>query len=109
MSTITKEINHDFNIGDVVFVIKDNSIVPCAVVSVTGCPIYDEKDSLFNLVNKRETRYNLRKIKKDFDRNSKPIFKLSSWEYDNYEYHCSKVYGSVDELLSDLEMTIEKF
>ena len=109
MSEITKEINHDFNIGDVVFVIKDNIIVPCVVVGILGYPIYDKEDSVFNLVNKADTRYNLTKIKKDFDENSKPIFRLSSWEYDNYEYHCSRVYGNVDELLSDLEKTIEKF
>ena len=108
MSKITKEINHNFNIGDVVFVIKDNVIVPCVVVSIFGCPTYDEKDSLFNLVNKGNTRYNLIKIKKDFDENSKPTFKVSSYEYDKYEYHCSYVYGSVDELLSDLRNSVEK-
>ena len=85
MNKLAKEINHNFNIGDIVFVIKDNAIIPCVVVSVIGCPTYDEKDSLFNLVNRKDTIYNLIKIKKDFDENSKPIFKVSSYEYDKYE------------------------
>lgn len=109
MSTQNKQINHDFNIGDIVFVIKDNAIIPCVVTSVIGCPIYEERDSIVNLVNKGNTKYNLIKIKKDFDENSKPIFKVSAYEYDKYEYHCSYVYGNVGELLLDLENTIEKF
>lgn len=109
MNKITNEINHDFNIGNVVFVIKDNVIVPCVVVSITGHPMYNAQDSVFNLVNKENTSYNLITIKKDFDENLKPTFRVSSNEYDKYEYHCGYVYGSVDELLSDLEKTIEKF
>lgn len=109
MSKTTKEINHDFNIGDVVFMIKDNAIIPCVVIGITVGPIYDEKDSVFDLIDKETIRYTLIKIKKDFDKDSKPIFKVSSYEYDKYNYYCGYVYGSVDELLSDLEKTIEKF
>ena len=108
MSKITKEINHNFNIGDCVFVLNNYAIVPCLVIGIESCPIYKPTVNKTPSIDKNTISYKLLKIRKNKNKEGRIIFEVGISEYDKYDYHSSKVYGSVDELLSDLEKTIEK-
>lgn len=109
MSKITKEINHNFNIGDCVFVLNNYAIIPCLVIGIESNPVYKSTINKIPSIDKNTISYKLLKIRKNRNNENQSVFEVSISEYDRYDYHSSKVYGSVNELLSDLEKTIEKF
>lgn len=109
MSKITNEINHNFNIGDCVFILNDYAIRPCLVIGIESNPVYKSNINKTPSIDKNTISYKLVKIRKNRNNEGQIVFEVSNSEYDRYDYHSSKVYGSVDELLSDLEKTIEKF
>ena len=108
MSKLTKEINHNFNIGDCVFVLDDYAIVPCLIIGIESNPVYTSTINKIPSIDKNTISYKLLKIRRNRNDKGQTVFEVSISEYDRYDYHSSKVYGSVDELLSDLEKTIEK-
>lgn len=108
MSKITKKINHNFNIGDVVYVLNEYTIVQSIIVGISCNTIYSKEYNPFNIIDKTTICYKVKKLLKYEDKESKIIFEVSSSQYDVYDYHSSKVYANVDDLLSDLRNSVEK-
>lgn len=107
MSKQDKEINHNFNIGDCVFVLNDYAIIPCLVIGIKSNPLYKSTIDTLPIIDKSTISYELIKIIRNRNSNAQVIYNVTLSEYNKYSYHSSKVYGNVDELLSDLKKTTE--
>lgn len=107
MSTQNKEINHEFNIGDIVYVLNDYAIMPGLVIGIESKPEYKLTIDEIPSIDKTTIIYRLIKLRRNKNKESKLIFEVSLSGYDEYSYHSSKVYANVGDLLSDLEKTTE--
>ena len=107
MSKITKEINHDFNIGDVVWILHDYAIIPCVIIGISCSPLYTEIIDGGECVDKNTIEYTLVKLRRHRNIDGLVMSMVSISDCNKYTYHSSKVYGIIDELLSDLKKTTE--
>lgn len=112
MSTQNKEINHNFNIGDVVYILKDYSIRK-GIVTAMECSICTDKETPYIediiycdskvytvcLITEHQ-KIGVEGIEQNF------VIK-SNTDYKN-KYNYDKVYANVDNLLSDLRNSVEK-
>lgn len=107
MSTQSKKINHKFNIGDYVFILHDYTIISCLIIGISCSPIYKPSINMPPTIDENTISYKLIKIIRSKNKNSQTTFNVTLSEYDRYDYHSSKVYKYVSDLLSDLEKTTE--
>lgn len=108
MSTQNKEINHNFNIGDVVFVLNEYTIIQCIIIGISCNTIYSKQYNPLDIIDKNTICYKLKRLLKFKETESIIAFEVTASQYDIYDYHSSKVYANVDNLLSDLRNSIEK-
>lgn len=108
MSTQNKEINHDFNIGDVVYILNEHTIIRSIIIGINCNTINSKESNPLNIIDKTTICYKVKALLKYKDKESNIVFEASSYPYDIYDYHSSKVYTNVDDLLSDLRNSIEK-
>lgn len=104
MSTQNKEINHDFKIGDIVYILKDYSIRK-GIVTAIECSICTDKETsdASKLLYKDTKFYTVCLITERDDK-----FSITSGTYYKDSYNYSKVYANIDDLLSDLRNSVEK-
>lgn len=104
MSTQNKEINHDFKIGDIVYILKDYSIRK-GIVTAIECSICTDKETsdTSKLFYKDTKCYTVCLITEIDDK-----FSITSGTYYKDSYNYNKVYANVDDLLSDLRNSVEK-
>lgn len=104
MSTQNKEINHNFEIGDIVYILKDYSIRK-GIVTAIECSICTDKETsdTNNLLYKDTKCYTVCLITERDDK-----FSITSGTYYKDTYAYDKVYANVDDLLSDLRNSVEK-
>ena len=108
MITKNKEVNHNFNIGDIAFVLNGYTIMQCIIIGISCNTTYSKEYNPLNIIDKTTICYKIKRLIKYKDEESKIVFEVSSSQYDIYDYHSNKVYANVDDLLSDLKKTIEK-
>ena len=112
MSTQNKEINHDFKIGDIVYILKDYSIrkgivtaIECSICTDKETPYiediiyYDTKIYTVCLITEHQ-KIGVEGIEQNF------VIKSNTYYKDSYNY--DKVYANVDDLLSYLRNSVEK-
>lgn len=104
MSTQNKEINHDFKIGDIVYILKDYSIRK-GIVTAMECSVCTDKETsdTNELLYKDSKVYTVCLITEKDNK-----FSITSGTYYKDIYNYDKVYANVDDLLSDLRNSVEK-
>lgn len=104
MNTQNKEINHDFKIGDIVYILKDYSIRKGIIAAIESSICVNKETSDINKLFYPDTK--LYTICLITERDNK--FSIISGTYYKDSYNYSKVYDNVDDLLSDLRNSVEK-
>lgn len=112
MSTQNKEINHDFKIGDIVYILKDYSIRKGIVTAIECSPnvgtyvsnmqeLLDYSTKIYTIcIISNQDQINVKDYKQLY------VIKPNTYYKDSYSY--DKVYSNVDDLLSDLRNSVEK-